>query len=478
MRKISKIMGLSGAMLCSLMSLSSCNKTGFKVGLLCLHGQTSTYDNNFINAFEKACKKLDLKKSEYEIRTSVSEDYNQIKTAAKEWAEDGYSMIFADSFGHQEGMRDMAYKYPNTEFCHGTGTFSTTLKKGCTNFHNAFADIYKGRYLTGVVAGYKLSEKYENVDDNVTIGYVGAFPYAEVISGYTSFYLGVKKGFAMAHSENKTDADPNAAKNIVMKVLYTGSWYDYKSEKEAAETLISKYGCELISQHADSMGAPQACKAYGVPNVCYNITTEQATPDTYLVASKINWEPYFEQAIKSVKDKYEGKESGKEIPLDFVGEGKIGLPNENDYDEASVQLLPYGKGVSNAAQDAVKAVAAELQDKVNPLRVFDTNNFTISQDKNPSYLAFNPKKDGVPQRYGVWTKNEETQNATVTNYWADVIDEGDYIGDTDVIASEVEEGKETFYFNESGFAVEEGKPNGLRSAPYFDLIVDGVEVVK
>ena len=115
------------------------------------------------------------------------------------------------------------------------------------------------------------------------MGYVGAYTYAEVISGYTSFFLGAR----------------SVCPSVTMEVTFTGSWYDETAEKEGANKLIED-GCVLISQHADSMGAPTACETAGVPDVSYNGSTESACPNTFIVSSRIDWAPYFEYAMGCV----------------------------------------------------------------------------------------------------------------------------------------------------------------------------------
>ena len=163
---------------------------------------------------------------------------------------------------------------------------------------NAFASIYEGRFLAGVAAGMKLNEMIaagKITADQAKMGYVGAFTYAEVISGYTSFYLGAK----------------SVCPTVTMDVTFTGSWYDPAAEQEGAENLI-KRGCALISQHADSLGAPTACENAGVPNVSYNGSTQAAGPNTFIVSSRINWAPYYKYAIQCVK-------AGKPVDKDWTG---------------------------------------------------------------------------------------------------------------------------------------------------------------
>ena len=163
--------------------------TDFKVGFIMLHDENSTYDLNFINAAKAACEKLGV---EYTLITNVPEGQECYDKAA-ELADAGCNIIFADSFGHEDYMIQAAKEFPNVQFCHSTGTKAHT--EGLDNYHNTFASIYEGRYLAGIAAGMKLNEMIDSgkiTADQAKIGYVGAFTYAEVISGYTSFFLGAR----------------------------------------------------------------------------------------------------------------------------------------------------------------------------------------------------------------------------------------------------------------------------------------------
>ena len=251
-------------------------KEELKVGFIFLHDENSTYDLNFINAAKAAIEELGLTEDQYEFRMNVPEG-QECYDAAAELADDGCNFIFADSFGHEDYMIQAAMEFPEVEFAHATGTRAHT--EGLANYHNAFASIYEGRYLAGIVAGLKLNEMIESgeiTEDEAKMGYVGAYTYAEVLSGYTSFYLGAK----------------SVCPSVTMDVTFTGSWFDETAEREAANSLIAG-GCVLISQHADSMGAPSACEDAGVPNVSYNGSTAAQCPETYLVSSRIDWTPYF-----------------------------------------------------------------------------------------------------------------------------------------------------------------------------------------
>ena len=279
-----------------------------KVGFIFLHDENSTYDLNFINAAEAACENLGI--TDYVFKTNVPEG-QECYDAAADLADDGCDIIFADSFGHEDFMIQAAKEFPNVQFCHSTGTKAHT--EGLDNYHNAFASIYEGRYLAGIAAGLKLNEMIEAGEftaEEAKIGYVGAYTYAEVVSGYTSFFLGAR----------------SVCPSATMEVTFTGSWYDETAEKEGAQKLINN-GCKLISQHADSMGAPTACELAGVPNVSYNGSTVSACPNTYLVSSRIDWVPYYEYAISAVMN-------GTSIDADWTGTLATGSVVLTDLNEA------------------------------------------------------------------------------------------------------------------------------------------------
>ena len=322
--------------------------TNVKAGFIFLHDENSTYDLNFLNAAKAACEKLGI---EYMTKTNIPEGQEAYE-AACELADAGCNFIFADSFGHEDYIIEAAKEYPDVQFSHATGTKAHT--EGLDNFHNAFASIYDGRYLAGIVAGMKLNEMIANGDiteDQAKMGYVGAYTYAEVMSGYTSFFLGAR----------------SVCPSVTMDVTFTGSWYDETAEKEAANKLIEG-GCVLISQHADSMGAPTACETAGVPNVSYNGSTEAACPNTFLVSSRVNWEPYFEYAIKCVAD-------GTPIDTDWCGTLETG----------SVELSDLGAAVADGTAEAVEAAKADLI--AGKAHVYDITTFTVDGKTLDSYEA-------------------------------------------------------------------------------------------
>ena len=329
-----------------------------KVGFITLHDENSTYDLNFINGAKEAIANLGLTDADYILKTNVPEGQECYDTAM-DLVDEGCNIIFADSFGHEPFMIDAAKEHPEVQFCHSTGTRAHT--EGLANYHNAFASIYEGRYLAGIAAGMKLNEMIENgteingvkvTKENAKIGYVGAFTYAEVVSGYTSFFLGAR----------------SVCPTVTMDVTFTGSWYDEALEKEGAQKLIAG-GCNLISQHADSLGAPTACENAGVPNVSYNGSTQAAGPNTYIISSRINWAPYYEYAIQCVID-------GKAIDADWTGTLATG----------SVVLTELNTNVAAAGtQEAIDAAMAKLES--GELHVYDTTTFTVKGETLTSYMA-------------------------------------------------------------------------------------------
>ena len=324
----------------------------FKIGFICLHDENSTYDLNFLRAVDKIQEKLGLKEDQVIVKVNVPEG-NECYVAAKDLVTEGCKVVFANSFGHEDFMIQAAKEFPEVEFCHATGTKAHT--EGLKNYHNAFASIYEGRFLAGVAAGLKLNEMIEAgkfTAEEAKMGYVGAYTYAEVISGYTSFYLGAK----------------SVCPSVTMDVQFTGSWYDATEEKNAAEALIAG-GCKLISQHADSMGAPGACEAKGIPNVSYNGSTYESCYETFIVSSAINWAPYYNYIIgQTVK--------GEEIAADWCG----GIA------EGSVVLTGINQDV--AAEGTFEKIQALVEDiKAGKLNIFDTANFTVGGEALNSYKA-------------------------------------------------------------------------------------------
>lgn len=367
-----------------------------------VHDENTGYDEAHINGIKKALENCGIPNDTDHVvwKYNVPED-EKCHDAAIELVEAGCTHIFSDSYGHQAYMQQAATENPDVVFASMTG--DTAAQSGLKNFKNAFCNTYESRYVSGVVAGMKLQELVNdgkvaasNMDENgnVKIGYVGAYPYAEVVSGYTAFFLGVQ----------------SIVPNVVMDVLYTSSWFDPVAEGEAANTLMSR-GCIIISQHADSTGAPSACQAAqeaGTTVYCvgYNIDMLPSAPTAALTSAQNDWSIYYTYAFNCAL-------KGEDIATDWA----------KGYAEGANMISKLGE--SCAAGTAEKVAEVEKGIKEGTLNVFDCSKFTVGGETVTSFLAIDT--------------NGDFQG-----------DEGEAITDG--------------VFHEST----------LRSAPYFSLRIDGI----
>ena len=376
--------------------------TDIKIGMICIGDENEGYSANHINGLLRAVEELGIAKDQVIFKYNTPETEAAYE-AAIDLAEQGCDIIFANSFGHETYIALAAEEYPEIEFCHATGT--TAMNAGLDNFHNYFAAIYEARYVSGVVAGLKLNEMIANntiTAEQAKMGYVGAFPFAEVISGYTSFFLGAR----------------SVCPSVTMEVRYTNSWGDMALEKETAEALITN-GCVLISQHADTTGAPTACEAAGVPCVGYNISMIPAAPNAALTSSAVNWAAYYSFALENVL-------AGTTFPADWSAGYVDGAVAVTELNPASV---PAGAAEKVAeAEDALKA---------GTLKVFDVSTFTA-----PAGAGYEVDAEG----------HLTSAFATDTN--------GDWVADANEVVIDG-------YFSESS----------VQSAPYFAIIIDGITAV-
>ncbi len=387
-------------------AMIGCKKAGtadesaLKIGIILVHDENTGYDEAHINGIKAAAAELGIKDDQLIWKYNIPETEVCYDTAM-DLVEQGCNYIFSDSYGHQNYMQQAATECPEVVFASMTG--DQAALSGLENFKNAFPHTYESRYVSGVVAGMKLKELVDagavadanmNADGTIKIGYVGAFPYAEVVSGFTGFFLGVK----------------SIVDNVQMDVTYTNSWYDPTAEAEAANALMSR-GCIIISQHADSTGAPSACEAAlaaGTTIYCvgYNVDMLSVAPNAALTSAQNNWAVYYTYAFKCAQN-------GEAIMTDW-SEGYATGTN-----------MISALGASCAAGTAEKVAEVEAAIKDGSLNVFDCSKFTVGGETQTSYLAIDT--------------------------------DGDWAGDT---GEAIENG--VFY---------ESK---LRSAPYFGLIIDGI----
>ena len=334
----------------------------FKMGVILVGDETEGYSAAHIAGVKEAAKELGLDDSQIIWKYKVPED-SSCYDAAIDLVGQGCSLVIGNSYGHQTYLVQAAQEYPDVTFVSMTGDFAAI--SGCENFKNAFTNIYESRYVSGVVAGLKLNEMIENGDikeDQTKIGYVGAYPYAEVKSGYTAFFLGVR----------------SVCPSATMKVIYTNSWASIDLEKEAAESLIAD-GCVLISQHADTTGASTACEKAGVPIVGYNVSMIATAPTQALTSASIDWGPYYTYAVKSVID-------GTKIDTDWC----------KGYDDGADKITELNdKAIAKGTKEKVKEVEDAIKD--GSLHVFDTSTFTVDGKELDSWKDDNGNeyiKDG------------------------------------------------------------------------------------
>ncbi len=371
-----------------------------KIGIILVHDENTGYDYAHIDGIQRAAKAVGFSENQIIWKYNVSEDENCYDTAT-DLVEQGCTYIFSDSYGHQSYMQQAASENPEVTFVSMTG--DQAALSGLDNFKNAFNFTFESRYVSGVVAGMKLAELVADgkvgdnnmdADGNIKLGYVGAFPYAEVVSGYTGFFLGVQ----------------SIVDNVVMDVTYTNSWYDPTAEAEAANSLVSN-GAIILSQHADSTGAPTACEALveggtTVYIVGYNIDMLSVAPTAALTSAQNDWGVYYTYAFNSIKN-------GEEIMTDWA----------SGYKDGAVMISTLGESCAEGTAEKVAEVEAGLRD--GSMNVFDTANFTVGGE-------------------------------TVTTYMA-IDTDGDWVGDSGEAIVD-------------GIFVE----STLRSAPYFGLRIDGI----
>lgn len=352
---------------CTAVSLSSCGskeaeeagsdaKSDVKFGIILVGDEAEGYTKAHMDGIKEAAKELNIADSQIIWKYKVPED-SACKEAAEDLVASGCNYIFSNSYGHQTLMVEAAQEFPDVTFVSMTGDFAAI--SGCSNFKNAFTNVYESRYVSGVVAGLKIKELLDNgtlskenqpesfdADGNVKVGYVGAYPYAEVVSGYTAFFLGIK----------------SVVENVTMEVNYTNSWFDIDKEGQTAKALLST-GCVVIGQHADSTGAPAEVEAENkAGKVCYsvgyNIDMLDTAPTAALTSATNNWKVYYKYA-------FEAALNGEEIATDWSA----------GYEKDAVAITKLGASCAEGTQAYVDDVIAKLKD--GSLKVFDTSKFTV-----------------------------------------------------------------------------------------------------
>ena len=315
----------------------------FKVGVIYIGDENEGYTEAHMKGVAEMKKALGLSDSQVIEKKGIPES-EKAYDAAVDLAEQGCTYIIATSFGHESYLIQAAKEYPKIVFAHATGY--QAAMSGLKNMHNFMPSIYQARYVSGIVAGLTLNEMIASKKikaSEAKIGYVGAYPYAEVVSGYTSFFLGAR----------------SVCPSATMEVRYTNSWADMSLEKETAEALIAAK-CVLISQHADTTGAPSACQAHGVPCVGYNVDMTAVAPDSALTSAAMNWGAFYTLSAKAVMN-------GQGFDVEW----------SKGYEEDAVYITKINSKVATSDAQA-KTEAAEKAIKAGTLKVFITKSFTVN----------------------------------------------------------------------------------------------------
>ena len=334
-----------------------------KVGMVCIGDENDQgYTYNFMRGVEEATAQLAEQgiNVEWVYKTQILED-SGCEDANIELADAGCQIIINNSYGFESYMLKVAPDYPEIEFISCTNQASAV--DDLANTHNAFANIYEGRYLAGVVAGMKVQGMIDNGDitaDQAVIGYVGAYSFAEVISGFTAYYLGAK----------------SVCPSVTMKVSFVGSWSDATLEANAAQALCDE-GCIMISQHSDNTTPATAAQSNGAFHTGYNNDMISIAPEASLIGTRIDWSVYFAYAIEAVAN-------GEEFDQDWC----------HGMDEGAVVMTPLNEDIA-AAGTAEKLSEVEEAIRTGALQVFDTSTFTVNGEELTTCLALDTDGDFV-----------------------------------------------------------------------------------
>ena len=365
------------AMLVSVLSLTACGdkaNADFKVGMILIGDETEGYSKAHIDGLKKAAENLGLTEDQILWRYNIPES-DAVTSAAEQLVAEGCSLVITNSYGHQDYTLEAAKEYPDVQFLAMTGDTAKAVTDAGTvsNLSNAFNGVYESRYVSGVVAGLKIKELEENgklsdanydADGNIKLGYVGAFTFAEVISGYTSFFLGAR----------------SVVPNVSMEVYYTSSWSDFDGEKAAAEILIND-GCVVIGQHADTAGAPTAVETAhdggkDVYCVGYNVSMLNVAADSAMTSATADWSVYYTYAVETAM-------KGEKVATNWTGA----------YKEGAVGITELGANAAEGTADYVADIEKQLKD--GTLHVFDINTFTVEGQKVESYFGYDTDGDFV-----------------------------------------------------------------------------------
>ena len=406
-------------------SCGSGDASGLKIGAILVGDETEGYTKAHMDGIKEAAKSLGIADSQIIWKYKVEEN-SACLDAATDLVGQGCSVVISNSYGHQTFMVQAAEQFPDVTFVSMTGDFAAI--SGVSNFKNGFTKIYEARYVAGVVAGMKLEQLLndgvisrdatpEHFDENgnAKIGYVGAYNYAEVVSGYTAFFLGIQ----------------SVVPNVTMEVNYTNSWFDIDKEAATAEALVAN-GCVIIGQHADSTGAPSACeKLLGQGKVCYsvgyNVDMLETAPNAALTSPTNTWAEFYKDLFKLAVD---GKAN------------EFGVDVAKGFKENGVATTTLGPSCAPGTAERVAQVEQDI--KNGSLKVFDTSKFTVSAEQTTCAVETDAEGHLTSCKVDMSFMDWSTMTAIYQGETKECIVNGE--------------------FEESTF----------RSAPYFSVRIDGI----
>lgn len=202
---------------------------------------------------------------------NVSENPTDAERVIRDFAQNGYKLIFTTSFGYMDPTLNVASEFPDVKFVHISGY------KTADNVATAFGKIEEPRYVSGIVAG--------SMSQSGIIGYVAAYPIPEVIRGINAFTLGVRQ------------INPAAT----VKVIWTSTWFDPPKERAAADVLLDA-GADVIAQHQDTAAPALAAQDRGKFAIGYHVDMAPAAPGSILTSAVWNWGAYYVPVVQSVLD--------------------------------------------------------------------------------------------------------------------------------------------------------------------------------
>lgn len=262
------------------------------------------------------------------VETAYSENVPEgpdVERVIRNYAQDGYDMIIATSFGYMDPVIDVAEDHPDVLFEHCTGY------KTAENVAIYDGRGYEGWYLAGITAG--------RMTESNVLGYVAPYPIPEVVRNLNAFLLGARS------------VNPDAELHMV----WIMDWFNPPAEREAAQALLDT-GADVIARESDSTEPDKLAQESGVYAIGYNAISQDVAPDAVLTAPIWDWGVYYRDTVEKA---YNG-EWESHAYWGHIADGVL-------------DLAPFGDMVPQFVRDEVNAareqiVSGELHPFSGPIR--------------------------------------------------------------------------------------------------------------